>query len=459
MPGDAAALQCAELDAPPQGKHLAQQRTLLRLFFATYWLVVFTGAIRKWLFPSQQILYLLQDIPIALAYLYALGTGLFTRSFLALGVAVLSTALIVHGLIQVILLDLSIKVLVIGLHNYIFYLPMLLVFPLVMDSAGRQKYIRWNLILNLPMTLLVVAQSRASGTAFINRTTGGIGFGGLEGRLARASGTFNFVAFYSIWLAIVFALCMGEWLVPPHRRACGKLLLVSSTIGTLLSVVLSGERTSLGYTAIVLVAAMFAGASMRAFRPMLITGGVLLLLPGVLLIATQLSPAMLRAFQARATNSNNVHEAKGRILYWLTAFIPQRFDPIGAGLGMGVDAAHVGERGGYEVTYTLDEQDLPRTIDELGTFTGSFYDLMRIGMAVGIALLGIFLLTRQHDPHSLLISSLVLTDLYIGDLTRNSSMTATQYFLAASFVLGSLYFSHEDSADILNTTHLETVYA
>ncbi len=459
MPGDAAALQCAELDAPPQGKHLAQQRSLLRLFFATYWLVVFTGAIRKWLFPSQQILYLLQDIPVALAYLYALGTGLFTRSFLALGVAVLSTALIVHGLIQVILLDLSIKVLLIGLHNYIFYLPMLLVFPLVMDSAGRQKYIRWNLILNLPMTLLVVAQSRASGTAFINRTTAMKGFGGLGGDLARTTGTFNFVAFYTIWLAIVFALCMGEWLVPPHRRACGKLLLVSSTIGTLLSTIVSGSRSSLGVAAIVLVVAMFAGASMRAFRPMLITGGVLLLLPAVLLIATQLSPAMLRAFQARTTDSANVRETKGRIFDYLTGFIPQRFDPIGAGLGMGVNAAHVGERGGYEVTYTLDELDLPRTLDELGTFTGSFYDVMRMGMAVGIVILGIFLLTKQQDPHSLMISVLVLTELYVGDITRNSSMTATQIYLGASFVLGSLYFPHEDSADILNTTHLETVYA
>ncbi len=458
MSGDVA-LQCAELDAPPQGKHLARQKTLLRLFFATYWLVVFTGAIRKWLFPGQQILYLLQDLPIAMAYLYALGTGLFTRSFLALGVLLLSVVLVVHGLLQMIVIDLPLKVLVIGLHNYIFYLPMLLVFPLVMDSEGRKKFIRWNLILNLPMTLLVVAQSRSSATAFINRTTALKGFGGLGGDLARGTGTFNFVSFYAIWLAIIFALCMGEWLVPPDRRACGKLLLVSSTIGAMLSTIVSGERTSLGLAAIVLVVAMFAGTTMRAFRPMLITGGVLLLLPGVLLIATQLSPTMLRAFQARTTNSENVRDSKRRVLYMLTGFIPQRYDPIGAGLGVGTDAAHVGEINGYEVTYTLDEMDLPRTIDELGTFTGSFYDVMRMGMAVGIVLLSIFLLTRQRDPYALLLSVLVFTMLYIGDLTRNSSMTATQIFLAASFVLGSLYFPQEDSADVLHFTHSETVFA
>ena len=121
------------------GKYLTRQQTLLRLFFATYWLVVFTGAIRKWLFPTNQIFYLLQDIPLAIAYLYALWTGLFTRFFLALGVASLCAVLIAHGLLQVVLIDLPIKVLVIGLHNYIFYLPMLLIFPLAMTAEGRKK--------------------------------------------------------------------------------------------------------------------------------------------------------------------------------------------------------------------------------------------------------------------------------------------------------------------------------
>lgn len=452
-------LHPAGLDAPPQGKHLAQQRTLLRLFFASYWLVVFTGAIRKWMFPSHQIFYLLQDVPIAMTYLYALWTGLFTRSFLSLGVGLLSAVLIVHGLLQVVLIDLSMKVLLIGLHNYIFYLPMLLIFPLAMNPEGRRQFIRWNLLLNLPMTLLLLAQSRSSSTAFINRTTALKGFGGLEGDLARGTGTFNFVSFYAIWLAFVFALCMGEWLVPPERRACGRLLLVTSTLGALLSTIVSGERTSLAYAAIILVVAMFAASTLGAFRPMLITGGILLLLPGIILIATQLSPTMLRAFEARTTDSRNVQKSKGRIYDLLTGFIPQRYDPIGAGLGVGSNAAHVGEIGGYGVTYTLNEVDLPRTIDELGTFTGSFYVAMRVGTGVGIVLLAMFLLVRQREPHALLLSILVLVSLYVSDLTRNASMTATQAFMAASFVFGTLYFPHEDSAEVLNFTHPETVYA
>ncbi len=42
----------AGLDTLSPQKHEVQQRRLLRLFFATYWLIVFTGAIRKWLFPT-----------------------------------------------------------------------------------------------------------------------------------------------------------------------------------------------------------------------------------------------------------------------------------------------------------------------------------------------------------------------------------------------------------------------
>jgi hypothetical protein len=223
--------------------------------------------------------------------------------------------------------------------------------------------------------------------------------------------------------------------------------------------VVSGDRTSLGLAAIVLTVTMFAALTLRAFRPMLITGGVLLLLPGILLIATQISPTMLRAFEARTTNSRNVEDSKTRIYDMLTGFIPQRYDPIGAGLGEGSNAAHVGEINGYQATYSLDEMDLPRTIDELGTFVGSFYDMLRMGTGVGIVLLGMFLLVRRREPQPLLLSTLVFIDLYTGDLTRNSSMTATQTFLAASFVFGTLYFPHEDSAEVLNFTHPETVYA
>ena len=449
----------AGLDTLSPQKHEVQQRRLLRLFFATYWLIVFTGAIRKWLFPTHQIFYLLQDIPIAIAYLYALVTGLFTRVYLALGIALLCAVLIVHGLLQVVLIDLPIKVLVIGLHNYIFYLPILLIFPLAMNADGRKKYIRWNLLLNIPMTLLLVAQSRSSATAFINRTTALKGFGGLEGDLARGTGTFNFVSFYAVWLSMVLALCMGEWLISQERRACGKLLLIASTAGALLSTAVSGERTSLGLAAIIVIASMAAAVVLRAIRPMLITVGVLLLAPGIMLIAIQISPTMLRAFEARTTNSFNVQDSKRRIVYMLTGFIPQRYDPVGAGLGEGSNAAHVGEVDGYDATYSLDEQDLPRTVDELGTFSGSLYVLMRIGTAVGLLLLGMYLLVNQRYPHSLLLSVLVFVQFYLADMTRNSSMTATQELLAASFVLGVFYFPADNSCDALNPIHPESVYA
>ncbi len=442
-----------------QDRHVRQQQLLLRLFFATYWLVVFTGAIRKWIFPTNQIFYLLQDIPIAIAYLYALGTGLFTRSFMALGVGLLSAVLLMQGLFQVVLIDLPMKVLVIGLHNYIFYLPMLIVFPLALNEEGRKKFIRWNLLLNLPMTLLLIAQSRASATAFINRTTALKGFGGLAGDLARGSGTFNFVSFYAIWLSLVFALCMGEWLVPQERRATGKALLLASTVGALISTAVSGERTSLGLAAIVLVIGMVAAGTLRAVRPMLVTAGLLLLLPAILLMASLLSPTMLRAFQARLTDRHNIEDSGPRIEYMLLGFIPQRFDPIGAGLGEGTDAAHVGEMNAYQATYTLDETDLPRTMDELGVFVGSFYVLLRMGTGIGLVLLSIFLLIHRRDPHPLLLSVLIFSQVYTGDLTRNSTMTATQAFLAASFVIGTLYFPEREQESTPHLTYPETVYA
>jgi hypothetical protein len=83
---------------------------MARLYFATFWLIVFTGTLRKWVFPGVTALYLLQDVPIALAYLHALRSGLFTRSYMMLGVILLSTLVTLQALMQIIISGLNITV-------------------------------------------------------------------------------------------------------------------------------------------------------------------------------------------------------------------------------------------------------------------------------------------------------------------------------------------------------------
>ena len=206
-------------------------RWMARLFFATFWAIIFTGAIRKWIFPGITALYLLQDVPLVLAYIYALWTGLFSRGYLMLYTVLLGTVISLQALGQIIFVGLNVVVAGVGLHNYLFYLPILLIFPLCLTPRYRKSFVWWNLIFSIPMCLLAIAQAESPKQAFINRTSEGDAFGIPGAEIARVSGTFNFTLFYGIWVALAVALCMGEWLLPKERRAIrNQWLLILCTV-------------------------------------------------------------------------------------------------------------------------------------------------------------------------------------------------------------------------------------
>ena len=221
------------------------ERTMARLYFASFWAILFTGAVRKWLFPGVSIFYLLQDVPIGIAYVYALWKGLYVRGFLLIGILLISVLLALQGILQIIVSGLNTFVAFVGLHNYLFYLPMMVVFPICLIPKYRQRFIWWNLIASIPMCLLVIVQAESPKSAWVNRTSEGEAFGLPGVDVARVTGTFNFTVFYGIWVAIAVALCMGEWLLPKERRAIKKpWLLIVCTFAV--NICHSGERLPFG---------------------------------------------------------------------------------------------------------------------------------------------------------------------------------------------------------------------
>ena len=192
----ATALQFANEIAVDSPQETVAVRRLAFFFFATFWAVIFTGAIRKWGFPGTSALYILQDIPLVIGYAYALWTGLFTRGYMLLGLLTLTLVLMLQGLAQILVSGLGVFVALVGFHNYLLYLPMLVVFPVCLTAAYRRKFVWWNLILSIPMCVLAIAQAEAPKQAWINKTSEGEAFGVTGADVARVTGTFNFTSFY-----------------------------------------------------------------------------------------------------------------------------------------------------------------------------------------------------------------------------------------------------------------------
>lgn len=419
----------------------ASARVMARLFFAIFWTILFTGSIRKWIAPGVTVLYLLQDVPIAIAYFYALWKGFFDRGYLLLGVVILSAILTLQCLAQIVFSGLDPYVAVIGLHNYLFYLPMLVVFPFCLTEKYRRDFIWWNLIFSIPMCLLAIAQALSPRSAFVNQSTGGDAAGVPGAEVARVSGTFNFAGFYSVWVGIAVALCMGEWLLAKERRTIrSQWLLILCTFTVNLCHLVSASRASIMMAAIAVLGAMVGAIVLGSNRAILAIMGICILLPVAAAATFVISPAEFNVVVDRFAGEGKTQSLVERVEDSLIGFaITPKFSLIGAGIGMGVDAAHVGNADTYNFTYDLSEQDTVRNVMELGTPVGLLYVLTRIAFVYGMIFLSIRLVRSGSSPHVLPLSFVILGETY-QDLTRNASMTATQVMIGYAFILGVYYY-------------------
>ena len=425
-------------------------RWMARLFFATFWAIIFTGAVRKWVFPGVTVLYLLQDVPILLAYVYAIWTGLFSRGYLMLYTVLLCTIITLQALAQIVFSGLDLFIAGIGLHNYLFYLPIILVFPFGLTPRYRQSFVWWNLMLSIPMCLLAIAQSASPKQAFVNRTSEGDAFGIPGADIARVSGTFNFTLFYGIWVAFAVALCMGEWLLPKERRAIKKQwLLILCTVTVNVCHLVSASRSAVALACSAIFGAFIGAIVLRSTRALLAIGGMFLMMPVAVALTYVISPTEFNIVLERFTGDQYTEDNKTRVGDSLVGFlIYPKFSLIGAGVGMGVDAAHVGSTDAYNFTYSLSEFDTIRIMLELGTPVGLLYTLSRIGFLFGMVFLAIRIVRSGSSPHVLPLSFYVLTQGYTGDMTRNATMTGSQVMVGCAFILGAYYYPDNISPEV-----------
>ncbi len=432
-----------------QPDEIRSVRILAGLFFASFWTIVFTGAIRKWIFPGVTALYLLQDIPILMSYAYAIWSGLFMRTYLMLVVIVLSVMIILQALVQIVVPGLPVFVALVGLHNYLLYIPMLLVFPACLTAKHRKNFVWWNLMLSIPMCLLAVAQAKSPTGAWVNRTSQGEAFGLPGSEVARVSGTFNFGTFYGLWVAMAVALCLGEWLLPRHRRSVQKTwVLIICTVAVNLCHLVSGSRGVIVMAGLDLLGAMLGAIILGSTRAILAVAGICLLLPVTAGMTYVISPAEFNIIADRFTGDQYVEDGKKRVLDGFIGFATDpKFSLIGAGVGMGVDASHSGNADSYSFTYQLSETDIIRNVMELGTPVGLTYVLLRICFAFGMVFLAIRIVRTGSSPHVLPLSFFLLLQTYQSDLTRNATMSCTQVMIGYSFILGAYFYPDNTSQD------------
>lgn len=362
---------------------------LKRGIWVYFFLLIFEGALRKWVLPGLADPLLLIRDPLALWLLFkAYQQGVWKPNgyvliVWAVSILAFSLALILgHG---------NLQVAIFGIRITLIQFPIIFLIGTVFnknDVLFLGKLVLW---LNIGMTLLVAAQFFSPQSAFVNRGIGGdvegSGFGGAAG-FFRVPGTFSFTNGLAFFYGLAAAFIFYFWIVKIPNNSF-KILLILSTLALVAAIPLSVSRTVLFQ---ILLTFIFV---------LVISGNNLKILPkiGIIILAIGLMFTIMKdisffktasgAFSERFTSANKAEGGMegvvvDRFLGGMYGAIKDDSFPFwGMGLGMGTNVGAkilTGER--RDGVFLISEGEWGRVIGEMGVILGFTLITLRLSLII-----------------------------------------------------------------------------
>ena len=158
-------------------------RTLLWVYL---WLLLFEGALRKWIVPALDTpLLIIRDPLVLWIYLVAAQQGLAFRNVFFLPNLILA---IVTGLLSTLFGEGTLAITLYGLRTDFLQIPLIFLIPQILDRDDVIAMGRFILFVALPMVVLVLVQFRSPPDSLVNKGAFHTHYG-----TVRPSGTFSFI--------------------------------------------------------------------------------------------------------------------------------------------------------------------------------------------------------------------------------------------------------------------------
>jgi hypothetical protein len=362
---------------------------LKRLFWVYFFLLIFEGALRKWVLPQLSAPLLLVRDPVALLIIWeAYRTRKWPRQWSSV-TGILAAAMLALCFVQLVVGENPWFVALYGLRSYLLPFPVAFIMGENLDTEDLRKFGTCTLWLLLPLVALEVAQYMAAPSSFLNKGA----YKGLEqityaGAHVRASGTFSFVTGPSAYIPMAAAFIFYGIV---NDRFAKKWLLWAASSALILAIPVTGSRGMLilltATLACVAIAAMFGvshlGSALKVLVVMVIVAVVVSRLP-VFSEATD-------TFLERITSaSGSEGGAEGTLHSRVDLPIVQAIDYslsstqwYGNGIGLGSNVASTLLTGTQQ--FLAGEGEFERVIVEFGGPCGLAFMLLRFLLAVLIA--------------------------------------------------------------------------
>ncbi|HEV7329746.1 MAG TPA: hypothetical protein VGN63_01800 [Flavisolibacter sp.] len=399
------------LPAIKQNTHSLQ--LLKRGVWAYILLLIFEGALRKWILPSLATPLLVVRDPIALwillmaMYRNILPFNIFAFSMIFIAiVSFFTTLLLGHG---------SISVALYGARILLIHFPLMFAIGRIFDKDDVIKVGKFILYLTPLMALLIAVQFYSPQSAFVNKGIGsdenGAGFRGALNYF-RPPATFSFTNGTTLFFSFVAPFVFYFWL---NRNNIKKLLLIAATVGLLVAIPLSISRSLLFSVSVTFLFLIFASFYQPRYLSATVYAAVGALIAFAVLLNTSFFQTGIEAFTARFESANKVEGGLEGVIgerYFggMIGALTNRSDKLpifGYGLGMGTNAGAMMLTG--KADFLISEGEWGRLVGEMGPILGVLAILTRVCFSAQVTISAFRYLSKAYLLPWLLLSFALLT--------------------------------------------------
>jgi hypothetical protein len=408
-------------------------RTLLWVYL---WLLLFEGALRKWIVPALDApLLIIRDPLVIWIYIVAVNQGLSFKNAFFLPNLVLA---IVTAILSTMFGQANWMVTLYGLRTDFLQIPLIFLIPQILNRDDVIAMGRFILYMCIPMAALVLIQFRSSPDSLVNKGAFHTHYG-----TVRPSGTFSFIPGLVAFFAMVASFLFYGYI---QARTYKIWLVALVTFLLLLASACSGSRSCLVSVGIVaFVAIMCVVTRGKGGTGLLIAAIVIALLVPVLSSlsvfqegADQLTRRFVDAGKAEGNTGGFVSRYADTMLGPLTEM--NDADLFGSGLGLGTNAATSMLRG-KRVFLGGSEEEWGRLLFECGPIFGFLLIVFRIALTLTIAKAAYDAFRRDN-----VLPVLIFASCAVGDLNGQWGVPASLGFaiLGAGLTLAACEIPEDD---------------
>lgn len=321
----------------------AKISTIGKIFLAVFFVVLFEGAIRKWISPALTVpLVLLRDCLALYGIYWAFSRGKVKTTNGIFKFLIWWTVILVSwGLFQLIVNQNSLFIYFIGLRFWLLYLWFACIAAVAMTEYDFRVIIKTIMLVVLCITPLIVLQFYSSPSAFINKQVEDDDekVFKLTADFVRTTGLFSFTLGQSTLLAIASPFVLSALMGVNYFLKKNKLMPVMIFIALCICTMLSGSRAALAMFVIIFMTMVFVEIFFFKRKRNSSKLVVLIISLAIVVLVPFLFTSALNATTERVVSASESEALDERIavIFLGEPKIREKLSFIGHGFGMGTN--------------------------------------------------------------------------------------------------------------------------